>query len=123
MRRPPVLLYLAALVGLAGAAHASEPACRPALTFKDVRLSPMRAPGLERAWTAVVSIDASRCAANSTGHYEIVLTRVKENAPDLEFRERFVWSPPTVQAAVDLAADEAVGRYSIDNITPCRCRD
>jgi len=28
---------------------------------------------------------------------------------------------PTVKVAVDFWADEAVGRYWIDNITPCQC--
>ena len=46
---------------------------------------------LERKWTAVVSVDTSGCAANSSGYFEIVFTRLKEIGPDIEFREQFVW--------------------------------
>jgi hypothetical protein len=81
----------------------------------------MQAPTLERKWTAVVSVDTSGCAANSAGYFEIVFTRLKEIGPDIEFREQFVWLPPSVQVGVNFAADEAVGRYRIDNITPCSC--
>jgi hypothetical protein len=31
------------------------------------------------------------------------------------------WLPPSVNVAVDFAADEAVQRYRIDTITPCVC--
>jgi hypothetical protein len=37
---------------------------------------------------AVVSVDATRCAANATGHFEIVFSRLKEIGPDIEFREQ-----------------------------------
>jgi hypothetical protein len=67
------------------------------------------------------SVDTSGCAANSAGHFEIVFTRLKEIGPDIEFREQFVLLPPSVKVEVDFAADEAVGRYRIDNITPCPC--
>jgi hypothetical protein len=68
-----------------------------------------------------VSVDTSGCAANSSGYFEIVFTRLKEIGPDIEFREQFVWLAPSVKVGVDFAADEAVGRYRIDNITPCPC--
>jgi hypothetical protein len=93
----------------------------PHLAFKEVHFSKMQAPTLERKWTAVVSVDTSGCAANSSGYFEIVFTRLKEIGPDIEFREQFVWLAPSVKVGVDFAADEAVGRYRIDNITPCPC--
>ena len=46
---------------------------------------------------------------------------MKEGAPELEFREQFVWLPPSVKVGVDFWADEAVEHYWIDNVTPCRC--
>jgi hypothetical protein len=64
---------------------------------------------------------ASRCAANSTGYFEIVFSRLKEMGPDIEFRAQFKWLPPAIKVAVDFSADEAVERYWIDNITPCFC--
>jgi hypothetical protein len=81
----------------------------------------MQPPTRKRTWTAVVSIDASHCAANSTGSFEIVFTRLKENGPELDFRERLAWQSPAVNIAVDFAADEAVQRYRIDTITPRAC--
>jgi hypothetical protein len=60
---------------------------------------------------------------NSGGFFDIVFTRLSENAPDLEFRQRFTWSPFAVNVAMDFAADEAVDRYWIENVTPCVCRD
>src|SRR5262245_63192083 len=58
---------------------------------------------------------------NSTGSFEIVFSRMKENAVELEFSEKFTWSPPTVTVAVDFWADEAVERYWISNVSACVC--
>jgi len=122
MSRSYASAVLAGMIGLTIATDAvGEPACRPALAFKEVHFSKMQAPTLERKWTAVVSVDTSGCAANSSGYFEIVFTRLKEIGPDIEFREKFIWLPPSVKVGVDFAADEAVGRYRIDNITPCPC--
>jgi hypothetical protein len=49
------------------------------------------------------------------------LAGARPSGPDIEFREQFVWLAPSVKVGVDFAADEAVGRYRIDNITPCSC--
>jgi hypothetical protein len=97
--------------------------CRPSLAFKEVHISEMQPPTLERKWTAVVSVDASRCAANSQGHFEIVFSRLKEIGPEIEFRERFAWLSPSVKAEVVFWADEAVERYWLDNVAPCPCGD
>src|SRR6516162_1708330 len=110
------------MIGLTVATDAvGEPACRPALAFKEFHFSKMQAPTLERRWTAVVSVDTSGCAANSSGYFEIVFTRLKEIGPDIEFREQFVWLAPSVKVEVVFAADEAVGRCRIDNISSCPC--
>jgi hypothetical protein len=73
------------------------------------------------SWSAVVMVDAPRCAANATGTFDIVFVQEKETATDLEFRERFVWRASSVKVTVDFAADEAVQSYRIDNVTPCAC--
>jgi hypothetical protein len=123
--------FVATTIGLSGVARAiGEDLCRPALTLNEVQFSGMTAPTLDRTWTAVVSVDASVCTEDSKGYFDIVFTRLSENAPDLEFREQFIWSAPSyvwpapsVSVGVAFAADEAVGQYRAENITPCVCRD
>jgi hypothetical protein len=97
--------------------------CRPALTLNEVQFSFIKMPTLQRNWTAVLTVDATACAVNSGGHFDVVFTRLSENAPDLEFRQRFAWSPFAQNFALDFAADEAVAEYRIENVTPCVCRD
>ena len=116
--------FLASIIGLVSVTQAvGQQECRPTLAFKEVRFSEMRPPTLERKWTAVVSVDASRCAANSQGYFEIVFWRLKEIGPEMEFRERFTWQSPSAKVEVGFGADEAVERYWIDNIAPCPCDD
>jgi hypothetical protein len=113
---------LAGIIGLIGVKQAvGQQVCRPALAFKDVQFSEMLPPTMERKWTAVVSVDASRCAMNSQGFFEIVFSRLKENGVEIEFSEKFTWLPPSVTVAVDFWADEAVERYWISNVSPCPC--
>ena len=114
---------LAGSIGLFGAASAfAEPICRPALAFRDVRLSPMRPPSLARTWTAVLAVDASRCTATS-GRFSVVFERLKENAPDLAFQEQFTWRPETTEVSLDVSADETVERYWLGDVAACPCRD
>jgi hypothetical protein len=123
-RRTCAAALLVAIFGLNGLATAgAQNLCRPALTLNEVQFSPIRMPRLQRNWTAVVAVDASECATNSGGHFDVVFTRLSENAPDLEFRQRFAWSPFAQTIALDFAADEAVAAYRIENVTPCVCRD
>jgi hypothetical protein len=116
-------LLLAVVIGLIGVTQAvGQRLCRPALRINDVQFSPMQPPTLKRTWSAVVSVDASACTENSKGYFDIVFTRLSENAPDLEFRKQFAWSAPSVSVGLAFAADEAVAQYRIENITPCVCR-
>jgi len=117
-------IALIGVIEMIGAAKAAGPReCAPILAFKDVRFSEMQPPTLEREWTATVSVDASRCQANSSGYFEIIFTRISEVAPDLEFRERYSWRPPSVEVAEIFAANEAAERYQVGYITSCACRD
>jgi hypothetical protein len=100
---------------------AAEQVCRPALTIPQSRLSEMHPARAERRWTALVSVDAARCAPNASGSFRLMFVRSKENAPDLQFGERLHWSPPAVAAEVPFSADEAVERFWIENVSPCRC--
>jgi hypothetical protein len=110
--------FALASVGQAG----SQPVCRPKLTVTGVQLSEMIPPTLERKWSALVLVDASRCAPDSAGYFDMIFMRLKENADDLDFREQFIWLSPSVKVGIDLWADEAVYQYWITNVTPCRCR-
>jgi hypothetical protein len=122
MYRSCIFGFLAGIIGLIGVTQAvGQQECRPALAFKEVHFSEMQPPTLERKWTAVVSVDASHCAANSGGYFEIVFSRLKEIGPEMEFRGQFKWRLPSVKVEVDFAADEAVERYWFDNIAPCTC--
>jgi hypothetical protein len=120
-RRISHAVVTAALVAVWIAPSTSAELCQPALAISDVHFTEMRPPTLARTWSAVVSVDAPHCAANATGTFDIVFVREKESAPDLEFREQFVWRAPSVKVQVDFAADEAVQSYRIDNITTCVC--
>jgi hypothetical protein len=122
MHRSCMFGFLAGIAGLTSVIQVfGQQVCKPTLAFEEVQFSEMQPPTLERKWTAVVSVNATRCAANSTGYFEIVFSRLKEIGPDIEFREQFKWLPPSVKVAVDFWADEAVERYWIDNITACSC--
>jgi hypothetical protein len=101
----------------------SAESCKPALVVKDVHFTEMQPPTWARTWSAVVSVAEPHCAAEAIGTFDIVFVREKETAPDLEFRERFVWRVPSVHVHIDFAADEAVQSFRIDNVTPCTCRE
>jgi hypothetical protein len=118
------ILFLAIIIGSAGVHHAAaQEACKPQLALKDVHFSEMRPPMLVRKWTATVSVDTSRCAANAEGSFDIAFTRLKEYGVDLDLRERFQWRSPEVKIAIDFWADEAPAHTRIDNVAPCRCAD
>jgi hypothetical protein len=105
---------------LTGVNQAAAGVCRPALAIKNVQLSPMTPPTMERKWSATVTVDASRCATTA-GYFEIGFLREKENGMELEFREQFIWSAPSQLVGLDLWADEAVERAWIDSIQACPC--
>jgi hypothetical protein len=128
MYRSCISGLLASIIGLLSIPQAvGQQLCRPALAFTDVKFSKMQKATLERKWSAVVMVDASRCAANSAGYFEIVFSRSKEMGVELEFREEFKWlgfdgATPALKVEVNFWADEAVERYWFGNITPCVCR-
>jgi hypothetical protein len=122
MKRMLVSGLLASTIGLIAASQAlSQQFCKPTVGFKEVRFSPVEPSTMERKWTAVMSVDASRCATTS-GRFGIVFSRLKENAPEIDFEEQFVWNPALVEVSVDFWADEAVEGYRLTNVAPCPCR-
>lgn len=122
MYRSLIFGTIAGALGLAGLGPVTaQSLCRPKLTVTAVRFSAMIPPTLKRKWAATVIVDASRCQADSSGHFEIVFTRLSELGPDLDFRERYTWRSPSVEVTEDFARDEAVQRFRVENITSCVC--
>jgi len=123
MYRSYVTGLLVAGIGLVSVTQAiGEQTCRPALAFKEVQFSKMKPPTLERKWTAVLSVDASRCATTS-GRFGIIFSRLKEIGPEVNFQELFMWKTPLVEVSTNFAADEAVEGYWLNDVAPCPCRD
>ena len=122
MYRSCIFGLLAGSIGLVSVTQAAgQQTCRPALAFKEVRFSEMQPPTMERKWTAVLSVDAFRCATTS-GRFGIVFSRLKETGLEIEFQEQFTWKPALVEVSVDFWADEAVEGYWLNNVAPCPCR-
>jgi hypothetical protein len=122
MYRSMIALVTAGALGLAALTPATgEPRCRPKLTVTDVQFTKFVLPSLERKWTATVRVDDTRCATNSSGYFDLGISRLKENAMEDEFREKFIWMAPSTLVGIDFWADEAVETYWIDGITPCVC--
>ena len=99
----------------------SQENCRPTLAFIEAHYSPMKLPKLERTWTVVFTVDASRCAIDA-GSFSILFTVWKENAPDIEFVETFAWKPDVNVISKEFWVDEAVGAYRVSEVHPCPCR-
>ena len=112
----------AGAIGLAVTQAVAAPACKPTLTVIEVRFSKMKPPTMERTWTAVLSVDASSCATTSGG-FEIMFSRLKENGPEVDFTEPFTWKPGSMEVSVNFWADEAVEGYRLSRVTECPCRD
>lgn len=111
------------LIALAEAAPATAaPLCKPALTFQQVNFSPINYETMRRQWTASLSVDGASCSATS-GRFEILFVLWSETAQDDEFTRAFTWTPGLTAVAVDVAAHEAIGGYSLQNIATCPCRE
>jgi hypothetical protein len=108
------------LILMGGTDSWSQPICRPTLAFTEAHYAPMKLPKLERAWTVAFAADASPCVTQS-GTVSILFTVWKENAPDIEFVETFQWAPDLNVISKEFWADEAVGAYKVNSITPCAC--
>jgi hypothetical protein len=112
------------LVGLAGLA-APLPArcavtCRPIITLKTVQTTALH--DMKRDWTAILDVNVFFCAT-SFGRFEMDFIREKENAPDMQFTERFEWRPGETTISIELAQDESIAAYRIGFIAPCVCRE
>ena len=73
-------LSAACVTGLIGVTKAiGQGLCKPTLSVNDVQFSPIHPETLVRNWTAVVSVDASRCRANFRGTFDIVFHAAERN--------------------------------------------
>jgi hypothetical protein len=113
-----VLSAVAVLLLMASHAVDGEEVCRPSLVVQSVTFSEIDA--WRRTWTAHLAVDAASCATTS-GAFRIDFVRLKEDAPDLQFTEPFVWTPGRVEATTIFGADEAVLSYAI-KVPSCPCR-
>ena len=99
----------------------AQQTCKPILAFTQVHYSGMQLPKLERAWTGVLSVDASSCLTSS-GRFVIVYSMEQENVLDYEVREEYLWKPGKVEVTREFWIDEAVAAYRVDSVAPCPCR-
>jgi hypothetical protein len=111
----------ATMLAIASPAIAAS-GCKPIIGFRDVQFSPVQRETLERRWTARLWADASSCKSVS-GRFEILFSRLKENAPELDFVEAFYWKQGSFEISVDFWQDEAVDGYWFNRIDSCPCRD
>jgi hypothetical protein len=96
--------------------------CKPLLSIKnirEIRTSIILQPWI---WKATIVADASYCATGS-GSFEIDFIRIKEYSPDVQFTERYRWTPGQFDVTIELAADESIHDYRIGFIAPCVCRE
>ena len=98
---------------------AAQQICKPALALTQASISDVR--NRQRTWTGVLSLDASPCSSAS-GEFEVEFTRLKENAPDLRFIERFAWASGQTKVSLDIWWDEWVQDYRVSRVAPCPCR-
>jgi len=97
---------------------AAQQICKPALALTQASLSDVR--NRQRTWTGILSLDASPCSSAS-GEFEVEFTRLKENAPDLRFIERFTWASGQTKVSLDIWWDEWVQDYRVSRVAPCPC--
>jgi hypothetical protein len=117
-----LLTVLVLLPGTAGAASRGE-ACRPLLSTKAVReVRPVTPRPLPWRWHATILADVSFCATRS-GSFEVDFIRTKENAPDLQFTQKFRWTQDQFEVSTELSGDEAIVDFRIGFIAPCVCRE
>jgi hypothetical protein len=98
--------------------NAAQQMCTPALTVTKASISEAR--NRLRTWTGVLTVDASPCSSTS-GKFEVEFTRLKENAPDLRFVERFTWASGQTKVSLEIWWDEWVQDYRVSRIAPCPC--
>jgi hypothetical protein len=109
----------ASVVVFTATPKAAQPMCKPALAVTEASISDAR--NRQRTWTGVLTVDASPCSSAS-GEFEVEFTRLKENAPDLRFVERFTWASGQTKVSLEIWWDEWVQDYRVRRVPRCPCR-
>jgi len=124
LRQLTLATLLAGSLVLVDAANVvAEIACKPLLSFRNVR--EIRSAGTPVApwiWQASIVADTSFCATRS-GSFEIDFIRIKEYAADLQFTERLRWNAGQFDVSFELVADESILAFRLGFIAPCVCRE
>jgi hypothetical protein len=116
-------LFACALVASWATDALAAVTCKPILSIRNVReLRTADRPVQPWTWKATIVADASYCATKS-GNFEIDFMRIKEYSLDMQFTEKYRWSPGQIDVSIGLAADESILDYRIGFIAPCVCRD
>ena len=96
-------------------------ACKPFLSITSIKEVQRSTPALPWRWDATVVADNNHCATRS-GSFEVDFLRIKENAPDLQFTEKFRWTEGQFDVSMELTSDEAILEFRVGFIAPCVCR-
>ena len=118
MRNSRSALLLSALIGATAPAVGQE-TCTPVLATKSSGHSDV--VNFQRRWTAVFTVDASRCFTTNGG-FEIEFLRLKDVGPDVTFTEWFIWMVGETEVRLDLTWDEWVSAHRIAKVRSCPCR-
>jgi hypothetical protein len=110
-------------IGLLGTAHSlAELACKPLLTFRNVReVRPAASLIAPWTWKATIIADARYCATR-TGSFEIDFVQSKEYSQDVQYIEKFRWNAGQFDVSIELDASELIDEYRLGFIAPCVCR-
>jgi hypothetical protein len=100
----------------------AELACKPMLSFRNVREIRSQAPIAPWTWRATLVSDVSYCATR-TGSFEIDFVRMKEYSPDLQFTEKLQWARGQFDVSIELDASEFITEYRLGFVAPCVCRE
>jgi hypothetical protein len=96
-----VALLIPVLLPLGAASAWSQVACKPFLSLKSVEERALSTQTVPWKWSATIVANIRHCATRS-GYFEIDFVRVKENAPDLQFTERFRWHDEEFRISMEL---------------------
>ena len=95
--------------------------CKPLLSVNGVQDVRPSVPALPRKWIVTINANTRHCATRS-GSFEIDFVRIKENAPDLQFTEKFRWQQDKFSISTEMNSDESILSYRIGFVAPCVCR-
>ncbi len=119
-KRPSGLVTIAAFALLASIGSAgAEAICRPRLELDPFRPISGVFPR-ERVWKAELTGYALQCSEES-GLFQLQITRLKDNAPDLDFLVTERWRVGRFEFLLTSASDEQIGRAQIMWISRCTC--